>query len=237
MGKGVVIGLTNVVAAKLLTDTSAEVTYDDVVSLSGAISATVNPNASNDTLFADDGPYDVASTIGQISLELNLADISIENQAFLLGHTLDANKALVRNASDVPPFVAVGFKSLKSNGSYRYTWLYKGKFTVPEQSNQTKGDSINWSTPTISGSFVKRDFDNNWEVHIDDDTVGVSSGAIETFLEAPYIPGSSYIYQAAPTGLAGVAPSVAGDDGKITGTTVAMEYNYYCFSIQRMYSN
>lgn len=169
MGKGVPIGVSDLYYALLIDDPlSGTAVYQTPKRIPGVISANVNPNGSNDTLFADDGPYETASTIGQISLELNVADLSIEMQAELLGHTIVAG-ILMRKSSDVPPWVAIGFKSLKSNGKYRYTWLNKGKFALPEQANKTKGDSIEFNTPTISGSFVKRECDNEWERHTDED--------------------------------------------------------------------
>ena len=76
MAKGVLIGLTNLYYAKLLTDVlDGTATYDTPVRLAGAITANFSPNASNDTLFADDGPYEIASTLGAMTLELNVADI------------------------------------------------------------------------------------------------------------------------------------------------------------------
>lgn len=186
MAKGVLIGLRNVVFAPLLTDpVGGTATYDTPVDLVGAISAKVNPNATNDTLFADDGPYETASTIGKIELELNVADLDLAAQALLFGHTLTVDDILIRKSSDVPPWGAIGFKSLKSNGSYRYTWLAKGKFALPEQENQTKGDSIEFNTPTTTGSFVKRESDDEWERHIDEDSPNFTQSNADTWFDSP----------------------------------------------------
>lgn len=186
-GKGVLIGLRNVVYAKLTADPeTGKATYDAVKNLKGAITANVNPNASNETLFADDGPYETASTIGQIGLELNVADLPLEVQADLFGHTIDSEGILIRKSSDTPPWLAVGFKSLKSNGKYRYTWLAKGKFGLPEQNNQTKGDSVNFNTPTTSGSFVKRVCDDEWERHIDEDQDTFTQAVADNWFNGPY---------------------------------------------------
>lgn len=187
MSKGVTIGLKSLYYALLDTDTanSPPATYEAPVSIPGAISANVNPNASNETLFADDGPYETASTIGAIELELNVADLPIETQAALLGHTLSGG-VLIRKSSDTPPFVAIGFKALKSNGHYRYTWLGKGKFSIPEQANETKGDSVNFQTPTIKGSFLKRDCDDEWERHIDEDHVDYVASMGTNWFTNPY---------------------------------------------------
>lgn len=167
---GVLIGVSNLVVWPLTTDPApgGKATYGSPRQMPGVISANINPNASTSTLFADDGPYESASTQGDISLELNMAELSLEDQAFLLGHEVE-DGVLVRKGSDSPPTVAVAFRSLKSNGKYRYTTLTKGKFSLPEQSNQTKSDSIEWNTPTITGAFVKRTCDDQWQRQADEE--------------------------------------------------------------------
>lgn len=186
MSNGVMIGLSNLVYAKLLTDPiSGKATYEASKVVKGAISANINPNASNETLFADDGPYETATTIGGVSLELNVADLPLEVQAELFGHTMEGG-VLIRKAGDVPPWVAVGFKTLKSNGKYRYTWLAKGKFGLPEQSNETKGDKVNFNTPKATGTFVKRECDDEWERHLDEDSEGYTPTQAANWFNNPY---------------------------------------------------
>ena len=178
------IGLRDIYYALLKTDpVGGTATYEAPVRIAGAISAHINPYASSATLFADDGPSDIASTLGEISLELNVADLDLATQAVLLGHTLDGG-ILKKKGSDVPPWVAIGFRTLKSNGSYRYYWLNKGKFSVPEEDLQTKGDSVEFKTPTISGSFVKRDSDDEWQRQADADETE-SATAISNWFKGP----------------------------------------------------
>lgn len=163
------IGLTELYYAILTSDPAGGTpVYATPVRIRGAISANINPNTSAETLFADDGPYATATTIGDIELALNVAELTLDEQAALLGHTVSGG-ILKRKSTDNPPWVAIGFKTLKANNSYRWTWLNKGKFRLPEQNNETKGDSINFQTPTINGNFVKRDADDEWERHIDED--------------------------------------------------------------------
>ena len=115
----------------------------------------INPNGSLETLFGDDGPMETASTLGKIEVEIQKNALTSTNKADFLGHSIDANGGVIYGDSDVSPWVAIGFRTIKSNGKYRYVWLYKGRFTEPEDSNETKGDSINFQTDTISGQFVK----------------------------------------------------------------------------------
>lgn len=188
MAKGTIIGLRNIVFAELLTDPAegGKATYAEPIRIPGAITANINPNVSSETLFAEDGPYETAATIGQIDLELGVADLPLELQAKIYGHTLTENGVLIRKAGDISPWVAVGFKSLKSNGKFRYTWLAKGKFGVSEQNNETKGDTVAFQTPTATGSFVKRECDDEWERHLDEDSEGFTPEQGTSWFANPY---------------------------------------------------
>ncbi len=168
------IGLRDVHYALLNNDElGVGVDYASPVSMIGAITANINPNPSTETLFADDGPMDVASTLGNIELELGMSSLPLQVQAVLLGHTWDAvDERLFKGAEDIPPWLAVGFRALKSNGNYRYVWLLKGKFLVPEESHETKGDTVTFQTPTINGAFVRRDYDDRYQIMGDQDDAG-----------------------------------------------------------------
>jgi len=161
--------------ATLTTDPiGGPATYAAPVRIAGAISANINPNTATGTLFSDDGPSESASTLGEIALELNVADLSSATQAAMLGHTI-VEGILIKKGSDIPPYMAVGFRSLKSNGKYKYFWLAKGKFAAPEEDLATKGDKIDFKTPTLKGSFVKRDSDDEWERVGDEDDIAFTA--------------------------------------------------------------
>lgn len=194
------IGCDSLVYALMTTEDTATTApvYDTPKSAPGVISVNINPNASQETLFADDGPYDTATTLGQIGVEINKAELTAENKADLLGHEIDENGGVVYSDNDVSPWVAIGFRTIKSNGKYRYVWLYKGKFTDPEDNNETKADSINFQTDTISGQFVKL---NNpikingkdkrlWKYELDGDTPEASSSVMSNWFTKVTMPGA-----------------------------------------------
>lgn len=185
---GVTIGLSDLHIAILTEDPAkgGKATYETPERVAGAITANVNPNTSSETLFADDGPYESATTMGEVEVEIGVVDLPLELQAKILGHTLTPEGVLIRKSTDTPPYLALGFKSLKSNGKYRYTWLAKGKFMLPEQANETKGDSVSFNTPTATAAFVKRECDDEWERHIDADTTGFTPEQGEKWFSNPY---------------------------------------------------
>ena len=195
------IGCDNLVYALMTTEdtTEAAPAYAEVKPAAGVMSLNINPNGAMETLFADDGPMDTASTLGRIEVEIQKNELTSEQKADLLGHEIDGNGAVVYSDSDVPPWVAIGFRTLKSNGKYRYVWLYKGKFTEPEDNNETKGDSINFQADTISGQFTKLNYaytvngkkKRPWKYELDGDSADAKATVMESWFEAPVFPAAA----------------------------------------------
>jgi phi13 family phage major tail protein len=177
------------------TATSAPV-YAEIKPAPGVMHVNINPNASLATAFFDDGPGDTASTLGNIDVEIQKNSLTAENKADLLGHTMDSNGGIAYADDDTPPFVAISFRTLKSNGKYRYVWLYKGRFADPEDNNETKTDSINFQSDTISGQFVKLNYavtignksKRLWKYEIDADNPDANQSAMDTWFDEVKFP-------------------------------------------------
>lgn len=190
------IGVDNLVYAPLTKDTDTELTYGVVKKLPGVMKISINPNSSTETAFYDDGPGESASTLGDIEVEIEKAELSIDERAALLGHELTEKGVLVYGAADSAPYVALGFRTLKSNGSYKYVWLMKGKFAEPEDSNETKGDSVSFQSDTLNGSFAKTNHVftigskkvQPWKFETDDDLETKDGPTIAAWFSAPYKP-------------------------------------------------
>ena len=192
------IGCDNLVYATMTTEdtASAAPVYGTVKPAIGVMSLNINPSGAQETLFADDGPMETASTLGRIEVEIQKNELTTENKADLLGHQIDSKGALVYGDSDIPPWVAIGIRTLKSNGNYRYCWLYKGKFTEPEDSNETKGDSINFQTDTINGQFTRLNYAYTlngkkvrpWKYELDQDYEDADPTTISSWFTAPVLP-------------------------------------------------
>jgi phi13 family phage major tail protein len=168
---GVQIGLRDLYYAILTKDDSTGVAYQTPVKIAGAINAKISPKVDTQTLYADDGPSETVTSLGEIEVEFEVKDIPLPVQAALLGHSV-SNGILIKNADDVAPYVALGFRSKKSNGKYRYVWLYKGRFETPEQEYKTMEDKPNFQSAKLKGTFVKRDYDGLWQVIGDEDEAG-----------------------------------------------------------------
>lgn len=184
------IGLKNVVIAPLLTDTETEHTYGDLQLMAGAIEASITPdNADPDIQYADDIEFDVLYPDPELSFKTKVADIPLTIQEMIFGNKIDDNGVLIRNASDKPPYYAVGFKSEKSDGAYRYVWLYKVRAKPVTESYQTKeGTSITRQTGEIEWTAIKRTHDGQYQAVADEGQNGFTSDKGATFLQSVYEP-------------------------------------------------
>ena len=52
--------------------------------------------------------------------------------------------------------MAIGFRAKKANGMYKYIWLCKGEVRYSFGELPDEGDSIEFTTPEITGQFIKR---------------------------------------------------------------------------------
>ena len=109
---------------------------------------------------------------------------------------------VIYGANDTAPEGALGFRTLKSDGTYKYCWLLKGVFTDPEEENETKGDSINFQSDELTGSFAKvnkkftvQDTINSgskevqpWRVMVDAGAEGVSEELIAAWFSEVITP-------------------------------------------------
>ena len=184
------IGLKNVVFAPLLTDTEEGHSYGDLQLVAGAIEATVTPdNKDPDILYADDIEFDTLYADPKISFKLKMADIPLTIQEMFFANTIDDNGVLIRTAQDKPPYFAIGFKSEKSDGKFRYVWLYKVRAKPLEEKFATKeGDKVTRQNPEVEFTAVKRTHDGRYQAVADEGEGGFDATKAAAFLTSVYEP-------------------------------------------------
>jgi phi13 family phage major tail protein len=182
------VGLKNMVLALLTEDTEATLTYGPLQLVAGAIEASVTPeNADPDVQYADDIEFDVLYPDPELSFKTKMADIPLSIQEQIFGNTIDDNGVLIRKASDKPPYYAVGFMSEKSNGKYRYVWLYKVRAKPVTETYQTKeGGTITRQTGEVEWVAIKRTHDSQYQAVADEGENGFTPAKGATFLQSVY---------------------------------------------------
>lgn len=121
-----------------------------------AISCNVSISNNSAKLYADDVLAESDTTFQSGTVTIGLDEDDITTQADLLGHEV-VDGVIVRNSNDTAPYVGIGRIITKMvNGVYKYKveFLNKVKFGEPSQSDQTKGESVEFGTVEIEGTVA-----------------------------------------------------------------------------------
>lgn len=185
------IGLKDIHIAVLLTDTASEATYDTPIKLERAISAKLSPKSNSDNIYSDDAVEDIITAFEGVDVEIEVNQLTLTSRAKLQGSKV-VKGVLVENKDDMPPTIALGFKSKKNNGKYRYVWLLKGKFELATDEYDTEAEKPKAQSAKLKGKFYSRDFDGNYRFIADEDVQGVDQAIINSWFtevtEEPELP-------------------------------------------------
>ena len=147
------IGLTNIWFGYLTEAQDGTPSYADGQKLGKAVSANVQITNNSAMLYGDDTLAESDTSFASGTITLGTTDDDDTIFAPLLGHTITDGE--VKKAStDTAPYVGVGRIITKMvDGAYKYkvNFLYKVKFSEPNSENNTKGESVEFSTPEIEG--------------------------------------------------------------------------------------
>ena len=161
MAETSIIGLKNLVAWEVTADTELSLTHGAVVPLGGSIEATISPDTAEASVqYADDIEYDSLTPDSPYNIEIDIAGMTVANQAWLQGHSVAADGGLVIQSGDTPPYIALAWKSEKADGTYRYVVIYKAKPEFMARTYKTKeGTTVTRQTSKMTLKAVSRVYD------------------------------------------------------------------------------
>lgn len=149
------IGLTNLWYGLLTEGADGTPSYGGAKSFGKAVSAKVDVSTNDATLYADDVLAESDSSFQSAKVTLGVADDDITVFAEILGHKVaDSGGEMVRSADDAAPWIGLGrvvTKVKDGKRQYKGEFIYKCKFSEPSQEDETKGESVDFSTPEIEG--------------------------------------------------------------------------------------
>lgn len=157
------IGLKFPVAAKLDETTGG---YKDGIVIGKSIKADISPSNYDASQYADDEKCEVENGFQSCSETLELNDLTQEVASYLLGHKVDEETGeMIANADDVAPYVGHGYYCrVKRNNKlmFRALWFPKVKFAEPSDNAETKGESINFQSSSITSEIIA-DSKGDWK--------------------------------------------------------------------------
>lgn len=142
-------GLKNCKYAVATIATNGSATYGTVKDLPGAVSMSLSPQGDTTPFYADNIVYWTAIANNGYEGDLELARIPEDFLKDVLGYKVGGNSLVYEDAGAAPVHFALLFQ-FEGDVSARRHVLYNCVATRPEIAGQTKGESIEPQTETIS---------------------------------------------------------------------------------------
>lgn len=155
------IGMKNVFIARLKTEEKGKAcVYENGMSFGRAINATVSFTKAQTELYADDGVAESDNSITGGSVTLGIDDIPDEALP-MIGYEkvpgAEGQSPEYIKTSESSDYVGLGFTRTRvQNGvrTHEAIWLYKIQLGLDSLDAQTKGQQMQWQTPTLSGALM-----------------------------------------------------------------------------------
>lgn len=131
-----------------------------------AMSTSVTPNYNEASLFADNQQTESVSEFKNANVSLGVDRMPVVAAGVIFGHTVNKTGEEISNTGDFGNYVGYGFVTselLDGVKKYRACVLLKVQFKEGEEAFETKGDSIVFKTPTLSG-IAMADDEGEWRI-------------------------------------------------------------------------
>lgn len=151
------IGLNSIYYSILTEAADGTPSYNGAKSFGKAISANVSITNNSASLYADDVLCESDNTFQSGTVSLGVDDDREQTFAELLGNTITESGLVTRNANDIAPWVGLGriiVKLVNNVKLYKAEIIYKCKFSTPSSEANTRGESVEFATPTIEGTIA-----------------------------------------------------------------------------------
>lgn len=155
-------GLSNPVIAALDV---AKGTYSGGFKCGKAVGSDITPNYKEGSLYGDDQLAEYVKEFKDADVTLTTTEMPLAAAKTMFGHTVDeSKKSVTYNTADNANFVGYGFRMQEIKDgviTYPAVWMPKVKFGDSAETFTTKGESITFGTPQISGKAAA-DASGNW---------------------------------------------------------------------------
>ena len=153
----VLYGIEQCYIAKI-TETDGEITYGTPFAMPGAVGLNFDPEGEETPFYADNVKYFIASSNQGYTGDLEIAMTPQEFLTQILGRTVDTNGAVFENADDKTARFALMFQGQGDQKNRRWVF-FDCTATRPSRENNTKEESIEVGTETISITMSPRSTD------------------------------------------------------------------------------
>lgn len=153
------VGMRHPVVATVATEVAGQaLTYNAGMVMGHAIMGNLTITRNQNPLRGDDVEVENDNSITGMSIEMGLDDIMEAVRVYMLGlEAVDGETNQWDETAAPAPYVGFGYiRVRKKNGitSFQAIWCHKAQFGQTAENSATKGEAIEWQTPTLTGRVM-----------------------------------------------------------------------------------
>ena len=221
-----ITGIENLYYAKQTADTLNTLTYGTPIYMPGVKELGIKPKQNTEKSYAENKLWDQMTVFDSAEVSISIQDLTSAQRADLLGQNTAAEGGVFATDGDEAPYVALLYKAT-IRGGYRYGVIYKGQFTLPDDSMKGQEGKPDFQTPSIKATFqptiyamtVGSNQKSPWEYHVDTTDPNCPEDIDSTWFKTVKIPGAD---TAVPTV---VSVPADGDSEVTTDTNVIFTFS------------
>ena len=154
------VGMMHPVVAKVQNyNPGTAPTYLAGMVMGKAMTGNLTITRNSNPLYGDDGVAEDDNSITAMSLELGLTDLDEAVQVYMGILEADGEtEGQYIETGDSSPELGVGYirvRRLNGVTTYQAIWIFRGVFGPTNENSQTKQESIQWQTPTVTGNAMR----------------------------------------------------------------------------------
>lgn len=160
-----------VIAKRKISDEGTKVTFEEGMILAKMMSCTVTPTQNKVEVYGDDDVAEQDNSVTGAAVALNTTYLPTEPAAYMFGSeykkaTETEPEQLISKDSDEAPEVAYGYiDGHKQDGKkkFRVRIIPRVVFNQPAETSNTKGNTVTFTTPSISGTAKVDPVTGEWK--------------------------------------------------------------------------
>lgn len=174
----------------------ALLTQDDLLALvfatpeyiPGVRQVDAKAKTNNDKLWAEGAIWEQETSVEEITLDMDLADLSNALYAKYLGHNVASEGGVYSKEDDRAPYLAVLFEAEKGNGKKAYRVYYKGKLAEPDEGAKTKEGKTDYQTHKVTATFQSLKNNGMGVYKVDEDDANCPADIATAFFASVIVP-------------------------------------------------
>lgn len=153
-------GVDSLYIAKITKDDAVEFTCETPIHLAPVAEVGKTTESSSESHFYDNKAMIVVSSESADEITITMAPPELERLALIIGKSFDPETGMLVDGERNNDYFAVMYRTKGTDGAYRYVSRLKGRFSIPEESNQTENDGTDTtnSSITFTGIYTTHEF-------------------------------------------------------------------------------